>query len=154
MADRWRAKCRRRVGTVHCPWTTTGSREWCDKAAVKHRDEHRDEDARRERARQQRYQWKGRPNPTQVRLLEAVSRGAVRAHRTTIHAHTTYDAWYAELPGRELLWWPALLEAGLVRARATFGDRDGVWLLTDAGRKTLADAPALPLVDRAASSAR
>jgi hypothetical protein len=73
-----------------------------------------------------------------VRLLEAVDRGAVRAHRTTIHAETTFDVWYADLPGREALWWPGLEEAELVRPRPTFGGRDGVWLLTDAGREVLA----------------
>lgn len=142
-AGRWRATCR----GIRCEWSTEGSRAWCDKAVERHRAEHRARREQKEQARERRYRWRGRPNPTQVRLLEEVSAGTIHAHRTTVwvvrpgSGDTSSEVWYASgLRGPRMLYWPALVQAGLVRARPTFRDRDGVWLLTDAGREVLEKA--------------
>jgi hypothetical protein len=137
---RWRARCT----WDRCSWKTTGDEQWVNRAWERHRAEHRAEAKQREERRIARYRWRGRPNPTQRRLLELVRAGAVAAYECRIFVVATGvegTRWYPRgLSRRDDHWWPALMEAGLVRVRPTWSGgpvREGVWQLTRAGRAAL-----------------
>jgi hypothetical protein len=135
---RWRARCT----WSDCSWATTGDERWANRAWERHRAEHLAEARKREERRLARYRWRGKPNPTQRRLLELVRVGSVAAYECHIYtASGSGTVWYPRgLARRDDYWWPALVEAGLVRVRPTWGGspvRGGVWQLTAAGRAVL-----------------
>jgi hypothetical protein len=137
---RWQARCT----WDRCDWSTTGSEKWVRAAWERHRTGHRAAAGEREARRAARYRWRGKPNPTQQRILEQVRANSLAAHSTLITvvaANQQFVRWYpSNLSRRDSLWWPALVEAGLVVARPTWlqgGQQTGVWQLTAAGRHLL-----------------
>lgn len=135
----WRSRC-----TWGCGWSTTGSEKWVRGAWERHKAEHRAASDAREERRAARYRWRGKPNPTQRRLLEQVRMGSLAAHATLTYIVATGASglhWYpSNLSRRDSPWWHALVEAGLVTVRPTWsrgGQPTGVWLLTKAGRRLI-----------------
>lgn len=137
---RWRARCT----WDDCSWSTTGEEQWVKRAWERHRAEHRAAAQLREERRAARYRWRGKPNPTQRRLLNLVQTGSVAAYECRIFVVATGGDgtyWYPRgLTRRDEHWWPALVEAGLVRVRPMWNGgpvREGVWQLTSAGHEQL-----------------
>lgn len=139
-ARRWRARCT----WTGCAWARTGSEQWVRAAWDRHRAEHIAAADAAEQRRRERYRWRGHPNPTQQRLLHQVSTGTVGAYECRVHilaTGTSSHVWYpTNLTGQQKLWWPALVQAGLVHPRPLWSGgpvREGIWQLTAEGRRLL-----------------
>lgn len=139
---RWRVRCT----WDRCSWETTGDERWTKRAWERHRAEHRAAAQQRDERRAARYRWRGKPNPTQRRLLDLVRTGSLAAYECRIYVVATGEEgtqWYPlGLARRDVHWWPALVEAGLVRVRPTWSGgavREGIWQLTPAGRECVQD---------------